>query len=165
MTRPDGGETSRLCHGTCVALAGRGVLIRGPSGSGKSDLALRLIDAPGCGAGSSALTARLVADDQVQLTRVGDALMARAPDRLRNLIEIRGLGIVTVSSEPEVQLAMVVDLMDGKAIERLPEAVQEAALLGVRLPLLRLDAFSASAPARLRAGMAGAGAGPQAGAP
>ena len=70
MTRPDG-SLGCLCHGTCIALAGRGVLIRGPSGSGKSDLALRLIDTPGNGIGAAPLEARLVADDQVHLTRTG----------------------------------------------------------------------------------------------
>jgi serine kinase of HPr protein (carbohydrate metabolism regulator) len=157
MTRLDEGATHCLCHATCIALAGRGVLIRGPSGSGKSDLALRLIDAPGCGTGSSALKARLVADDQVHLTRVADRLVARAPERLHGLIEIRGLGIVKVSSQSRAPLALVVDLVDGKSIERMPGEVPDAVLLGVRLPVLRLDSRSASAPARVRAGIAALG--------
>src|SRR6185312_10220968 len=69
-----------LLHATTVAIDGAAVLLRGPSGSGKSDLALRLIDAG----------ARLVADDQSELRRVGEVVVVRAPDALRGLIEVRG---------------------------------------------------------------------------
>ncbi len=154
MTEPDRGRTVCRLHGSCVALGRQGILIRGPSGSGKSDLALRLIDVPGCGAGISALPARLVADDQVQISRIGDRLIARAPDRLRGLMEIRGLGIVNAACEPEAPLAMVVDLVPRTSIERMPADAGEAVLLGVRLPLLKVDATSPSAPARLRAAVA-----------
>jgi HPr Serine kinase C-terminal domain len=73
-----------MVHGTVVAIDGGGVLLRGPSGRGKSDLALRLIDAG----------ARLVADDQVLLQRSGMQVLARAPAVLAGLLEIRGVGIV-----------------------------------------------------------------------
>jgi HPr kinase/phosphorylase len=154
MTEADNGVAVCLHHGTCIALGPHGILIRGPSGAGKSDLALRLIDAPGCGTGAIVLHASLIADDQVQIRRIDDCLMAKAPARLRGLMEIRGLGIVNADCEPEVRLAMVVDLAPRASIERLPTEAGEAVLLGVRLPLIRIDATSASAPARLRAGLA-----------
>ena len=75
-------------HGTCIAIDGDGVLLRGPSGSGKSDLALRLIDSG----------AMLVGDDQLQLSRMGDQLIVRPPDLLSGQLEIRGIGIVPVTA-------------------------------------------------------------------
>jgi len=138
-----------LIHATCVAIEGpsgpRGVLLRGPSGSGKSDLALRLIDAG----------ARLVADDQCELARVTQSgneppgLVARAPAALSGRIEARGLGIVEAPRLAEVRVALIVDLVPGGTLERLPEPGREE-LLGVSLPRLALDPFEASAPVKLR---------------
>ena len=76
-----------LIHGTCVAIGSCGVLLRGAPGSGKSDLALRLL-------GQAHLDAWLVADDQVQLSRRGNELWAQAPASIASLIEVRGLGII-----------------------------------------------------------------------
>lgn len=129
-----------LVHGTCVDLGGSGVLLRGPSGSGKSDLALRLIDGG----------ARLVADDQVEMTRDGDVLMARAPAALRGRMEVRGIGIVPEEGVNAARLRAVVDLVPPDQVERLPEP-RSVVLLGVELPAVRLHAFEASAPAKLRA--------------
>ena len=98
-------------HGTTVALDGAGVLIRGPSGSGKSDLALRLIDAG----------ARLVADDQTELWRRGEAVLARSPATIAGQIEVRGIGILSLPHLDEVPLRLVVDLIAPDAVERLPE--------------------------------------------
>jgi HPr kinase/phosphorylase len=127
-------------HGTCVLLSGLGVLLRGPSGSGKSDLALRLIDGG----------ARLVADDQVELDRDGDVLRARAPRPLAGLIEARGVGIMPVEAEEEVPVGLVVDLLPATGeTERLPE-VETTDLLGVPVRRLTLHAFHASAAAKLR---------------
>jgi serine kinase of HPr protein (carbohydrate metabolism regulator) len=134
-----------LAHATTVAIGGRGVLLRGPSGSGKSDLALRLIDAG----------ARLVADDQSELWRDGEAVLARAPATIAGLIEVRGLGIVRLDSLPVARLALVVDLVAPDAIERLPEQRSEA-ILGVSIPLVALAPFEASAPAKLRLALAAA---------
>lgn len=127
-------------HGTCVLLSGLGVLLRGPSGSGKSDLALRLIDGG----------ARLVADDQVELDRDGDMLRARAPRALAGLIEARGIGIMPVDAEEDAPVGLVVDLLPaaGKE-ERLPEA-ETTDLLGVPVRRLAIHAFHASAAAKLR---------------
>lgn len=128
-------------HATCVAIEGLGVLLRGPPGSGKSDLALRLID--------MYAGAMLVADDQVEITARGDGLYARAPQITAGKLEVRGVGIVPLAYAPDARLALLVDLMDARDIARLPEAEDEE-LLGVRLPRLALWPFAASAPASLR---------------
>ncbi|MEX2650663.1 MAG: HPr kinase/phosphatase C-terminal domain-containing protein [Alphaproteobacteria bacterium] len=128
----------RQVHGTCVALGRTGVLIRGPSGSGKSDLALRLIDEG----------AVLVADDRVVLRRDAGRVTARAPETLAGLLEVRGLGIVRLAHRRRAALGLVVDLA-AAGIERLPRAAT-CSLLGLALPRIRLDARQASAPAKLR---------------
>jgi serine kinase of HPr protein (carbohydrate metabolism regulator) len=128
---------------TCVVVDGAGVLLRGPPGSGKSDLALRLVDEG----------AKLVADDGVELRRSGDAIIARlppvAPDSVRGRIEVRGLGIAPVPSVAEARLDLVVDLVPADAVERLPEPAT-AEFLGVKLSLLRLNGLEPSAPAKVR---------------
>jgi HPr kinase/phosphorylase len=128
-----------LVHGTCVAIAGRGVLLRGPSGSGKSDLALRLIEAG----------AWLVADDQVRLSAARNRLVASAPVSLRGLIEVRGVGIVPVKSVARAPLALVVDLVAAKDVPRLPEP-SSVQIEGIALPHLLLAPFEASAPVKVR---------------
>ena len=129
-------------HGTCIAIDGEGVLLRGPSGSGKSDLALRMIDNG----------AVLVGDDQLQLSRSENQLIARAPDVLSGQLEIRGLGIVPVASVPQAPLLLVIDLVPADQVLRFPET-GSCTYLGIRIPLLSLAAFEASAPAKLRQGL------------
>ncbi len=131
-------------HATSVALGGDGILLRGPSGSGKSDLALRLIDEG----------ARLVADDQTELERVGAGLEMRAPATLAGRMEVRGLGIVGLPTIAAAPLRLVVDLVAPDAVERLPEP-EFCTLLAVRVPLLRLAPFAASATAKLRLALRG----------
>jgi serine kinase of HPr protein (carbohydrate metabolism regulator) len=133
-------------HATCVALRARrgwrGVLLRGPSGSGKSDLALRLIDS----------NARLVSDDQTELERAGLQLFATAPPTIAGLIEVRGLGIVRLPRDQlvaRVPLTLLVDLVAERQIERLPEPRHEC-VLGVRLPVMAVAPFEPSAPTKLR---------------
>lgn len=126
-------------HGTCVALDGRGVLLRGPSGAGKSDLALRLI-----GAG-----AELVADDQVEIERRGDVLIARPPAILAGLIEVRGVGILRLGARTEAALALVIDLVGAKEIERLPEP-ERTTIAEIGLPRVALDAHEPSASIKVR---------------
>ena len=130
---------SYLVHGTAVAIDGRAVLLRGPSGSGKSDLALRLIDAG----------AQLVADDQTELVRVGDRIVARPPATIVGLIEVRGIGILRLDPLMEAPLALLADLVQPETVERLPMPRLEL-VLGLDLPLIALMPFEASAAAKLR---------------
>jgi serine kinase of HPr protein (carbohydrate metabolism regulator) len=153
MTKPDRG-VSCLVHATCIDIGGLGILIRGAPGSGKSDLALRLIDQPGMGLAGASSTAVLVSDDQVVLWRKGEEICAKPPEKIEGLMEIRGLGILRVPYRSATVLRLVVDLTKAELIERLPEPVDPIKeLLGVNLPLLRLDAKFASAPARVRAAL------------
>jgi serine kinase of HPr protein (carbohydrate metabolism regulator) len=128
---------------TCVVVEGCGLLLRGPSGSGKSELALQLIDGG----------ARLVADDGVELRRQGERLFARlpagAPESVRGRVELRGLGILPVPSVAEASLDLVIDLVPVSGLERLPEPMT-VELMGVALPLLRLSATEPSAAAKVR---------------
>jgi RNase adaptor protein for sRNA GlmZ degradation len=143
--------SSKLLHATCVALPGPGgplgVLLRGSSGTGKSDLALRLIDRG----------ARLVADDQCEVTvegssgedrAAGPRLIARAPVATAGLLEVRGLGIAEVPTLAQAPIALLVDLVARDEVERLPDRASEA-ILDVDLPRLALDPFEAAAPAKL----------------
>lgn len=142
-----------LVHGTCVALGRSAALLRGPSGSGKSDLALRFLFL--ARRGPAALEAPiLVADDQVCLTRKGARLLASAPPTIRGRIEVRGVGIVDVKSLEEAELALVVDLVPAGEVERLPEADATARLMGLEVPLIRLSPWQASAPIKLAVALA-----------
>ncbi|MCW9034935.1 MAG: HPr kinase/phosphatase C-terminal domain-containing protein [Alphaproteobacteria bacterium] len=126
-------------HGTCVAIEGKGVLIRGDSGAGKSDLALRLIDGG----------AILVADDRVVITPDGDSLIASPPDLLAGKLEVRGIGIVTLPYMEAVSIAVVIDLTTPENIDRLPES-QTAPIEDALLPLTVLSPFEQSAPQKVR---------------
>ncbi|PWC55028.1 HPr kinase/phosphatase C-terminal domain-containing protein [Azospirillum sp. TSO22-1] len=135
-------------HGTCVLVGGIGVLLRGPSGGGKSDVAVRLID-------DGAL---LVADDQVQVRAQGDRLMATAPAPLAGLIEVRGVGILPVPTAETAEIRLVVDLVSADAVERLPEP-ETVTLMDHSVPHLALSPFDASTPAKLRLAAAAVAAG------
>ncbi len=128
-----------LLHATAIAIDGRAVLLRGDSGSGKSDLALRLIDAG----------ARLVADDQSELHRRGDGIIVRSPATIAGLIEVRGIGIFRLDALGEAPVALIADLVPAENLERLP-ARQSETILGLALPLIAVAPFEASAPAKLR---------------
>ena len=118
---------------------GAGILLRGPSGSGKSDLALRLIDGG----------ARLVADDQTELRRTATGVVASAPPTIAGLIEIRGLGLLPCPAVASAPLRLVVDLVAPEQVERLPEP-RLCRYLDCAIPLISLAPFEASAPAKLR---------------
>ncbi|MCR9219497.1 MAG: aldolase [Alphaproteobacteria bacterium] len=142
-------------HGTAIARAGpagvasgvaaAGVLLRGPAGVGKSDLAFRMIDAG---------RARLVADDRVVVTPgPGPDAPATlsAPAALAGRIELRGLGVVRLEAHevaPAARLLLIVDLVPRDTVPRLP-APDPVELCGVAAPRLRLCAFDASTPAKI----------------
>ena len=109
-----------LIHATCVAINGKGILLLGKSGSGKSDLALRLCDQNGHGIASVAKMASLVADDQVILRLMESKVMASAPASIAGKLEIRGLGIVLMPYLSEVQIKLIACLSNLINIERLP---------------------------------------------
>ena len=127
---------------SCVAIGYQGVLLAGPSGSGKSDLALRLIDAGG----------RLVADDLVALAAERGDLIARpgGDEAHYGLLEVRGVGLLSVPNRPQITVSLWVRHSD--APERLPEAAT-AAVQGIDIPLLQLSFLEASTPAKIRAAL------------
>ncbi len=129
-------------HGTCVVIGDAGILIRGGPGAGKSDLALRLIDDG----------ARLVSDDQVRLQNRCGTIIASAPDAIKEMIEVNGIGLIRLDAKRitgEAPLTLLVDLVGAGGIERLPRPQVET-VLGVSLPRIALSPFEASAPAKLR---------------
>jgi serine kinase of HPr protein (carbohydrate metabolism regulator) len=129
-------------HASCVIWQGIGVLLRGPSGIGKSDLALRLIEGG----------AVLVADDRVLVERDGDQLLASPPDNLAGLLEVRGLGILRFPYQVKAPIRLLVHLVEIAEMERLPESATEE-ILGISLPLRTLSAREPSAPVKVRLAM------------
>jgi serine kinase of HPr protein (carbohydrate metabolism regulator) len=124
--------SSDLLHASCVAIGGKAVLIAGRSGTGKSDLALRLIDRG----------AVLVSDDYTELRRRNQTLFATPPARIAGKIEVRGVGLVEMPHLAEAEVVLLIDL-DGTA-ERMPEA-QTRRLAGVDVPVVTLAPLEASA--------------------
>jgi serine kinase of HPr protein (carbohydrate metabolism regulator) len=129
--------SAETLHASTVATDGRAVVIMGPSGSGKSDLALRLLD--------RGFT--LVSDDRTILRRDGDRLVASAPANIAGKLEIRGIGIVDMETAGDMPVALLVELTN--EIQRLPDENPERPVLGVRLPLITIDAMTASAPSKV----------------
>lgn len=127
---------SATIHAGCIAIRGRGVLIAGTSGRGKSDLALRLIDRG----------AQLVSDDYTLLEARAGRLFASAPPRIVGRIEVRGVGIVAVEPLAEAPVCLAIDV--DAAPERLPEPAA-ASFLGIEVPSIALAALEASTPLKL----------------
>ncbi len=134
--------SSETLHATSVAIDGRAVLIEGRSGSGKSDLALRLIDRG----------AVLVSDDYTVLVRRDGRLLARPPATIAGRIEVRGLGIVPLPHVEDVPVALIVRV-DGEVL-RMPER-RVRSLADVEVPELALAPFEASAPIKLEMALRG----------
>lgn len=133
-------------HATCVALEGHGVLLRGPSGVGKSDIAARMIVETG---------AQLVSDDVTYLNVTDGHLIARAPTAIAGRMELRGVGILGLPARKSVTVALVVDLT--QTPQRLPEPAHEA-LLGIELPRVELNPHESGAIAKLRLALGAGGA-------
>lgn len=145
-------ETDVL-HGTCVALGRHAALLRGPSGSGKSDLALRFLFLARRGPVAQEAPS-LVADDQVMVKREEGRIIADAPGSILGQMEVRGIGVVGIRPVAGAELVLVVDLVHAAEMERLPEAGATADVLGVKLPLVRLAPFEYSAPIKLALALA-----------
>ena len=129
--------SAETIHASTVAKEGRAVLITGPSGSGKSDLALRLLD--------RGFT--LVSDDRTIVRKVGERLLASAPPNIAGKLEIRGIGIIDMEAAADIPVALLIELTSD--IQRLPDDSRERPILGVRLPIITIDAMTASAPAKV----------------
>jgi len=129
--------SAETVHASTVALDGRAVLITGPSGSGKSDLALRLLDRGFV----------LVSDDRTIVKRQDERLLASAPPNIAGKLEIRGIGIVDVETVSDLPVALIIELTSD--IQRLPDDSRERPILGVSLPLISIDAMTASAPSKV----------------
>jgi serine kinase of HPr protein (carbohydrate metabolism regulator) len=129
--------SAETLHCSTVAKNGRAILITGPSGSGKSDLTLRLLD--------RGFT--LVSDDQTTIKKDGSRLMASAPPTIAGKLEIRGIGIVEMERVENVPVALLVELTGEFA--RMPDDSRERPILGVRLPLVSIDAMTASATSKV----------------
>lgn len=129
--------SSETVHASTVSIGGRAVLISGRPGSGKSDLALRLIDRG----------AVLVSDDYTIITRSGKRLLASAPETIRGRIEIRGVGLVEMPHETAVPVALVVEI--DEPVPRMPEAGRTRLIANIAVPLFALAPHEASAPIKV----------------
>ncbi|MCM8731366.1 HPr kinase/phosphorylase [Hephaestia sp. GCM10023244] len=134
--------SSETLHASCVAVHGRAVLIEGPSGSGKSDLALRLIDRG----------AQLVADDYTILTRENGTLKASPPATIAGQIEVRALGIVDMPHVDRAPVALLVRLVERP--ERMPADDSDRLIAGIVVPEIALNAHEASAPIKVELALA-----------
>ncbi len=129
-------------HATAIKINNKGVLFLGKSGSGKSDLSLRMIIEH---------NAKIIADDRVIVKNIKEKLIASAPTNLKGLIEIRGIGIINLDYVSQSKIDLVVNLISDK-IERLPEN-RYYSIENLMLPLIELNPFEASAPAKLLAAL------------
>ena len=125
-------------HASCISINHHGILIKGPPGSGKSDLALRLIKKGG----------RLVADDRVIVKYHNNILLASPPILLVGLIEVRGIGIIKLDFQKSCTISLVINLVKNESLPRLPRR-QNFEIFGVNLPLIHLPAFEASSVAKV----------------
>lgn len=120
-------------HASMVVLADRGIVITGPSGVGKTQLALALI----CHADTQGLFGRLVADDQIFLTGHRDSLLASAPATISGLVEVRGVGPVGTPFEAKAPVDLIVQLSDSGQSARFPQR-ETHDIMGCNVPLLEL---------------------------
>lgn len=135
-------------HASAFSLRGRGILVRGGPGTGKSSLVLSFVEDP-------RRDALLVADDRVELRSEGGAVIAVVPEPLRGLLEVRGVGIVRLPYRPQVVLGLVVDLVPAEAAPRLPEAEDRVAVLDATLPRVVMISGQHDAAQRIRIAASG----------
>ncbi len=121
-------------YANSVNINGFGILIRGISGCGKSDLSLRLIH---MGSG-------LISDDQTAVIKKDDIIILNAPETIAGKIEIRGFGILNIAYDKNIVLRLIVDLLPVDQIERMPMQNYDI-ILDVKIPILQLNAFEISA--------------------
>ena len=129
-------------HATAIAFKSKGILIVGNSGSGKSDLALRLI---------SNHQARLIADDRVDITTSSKKIFASPPEILKGLLEVRGVGIINMEHVASAEIKMVVELIDKKP-ERMP-LPEFYKINDIKLPLIKINPFEISSPEKVLAAL------------
>ena len=130
-------------HASTVAIDGRAVMITGKSGSGKSDLALRLIDRG----------AALISDDYTLVQRVGAQLFASPPETIRGKMEVRGVGVITKPALENIPVGLIVDL-DLPAI-RFPDPMEMRLIVGILVPAISLVGFEASTPIKIELALGG----------
>lgn len=128
-----------LEHGSCIKYQDKGILILGPSGSGKSDLALRLIDDGGV----------LISDDYVEIEYKDGAIIANTAPNIGGMIEVRGIGLIKLDYLKSSPLHLVLDLVQMKEIDRIPEK-QFYRVMDCEVLRVKFDAFSASAVAKIK---------------
>jgi HPr kinase/phosphorylase len=150
MTRANSdadGDASRV-HGNALIIGDKGVLLRGPSGSGKSALTLALI----AFAEQRGVFSRLIGDDRIELGVRHGRLIARPHPTIAGMIEARGIGILRVPHEAAGVIRLVVDLVDKASPPppRLPpEDLLQTKIRGVAVPRLWADASNSSAPGQI----------------
>ncbi len=129
--------SSERLHATCVAIGEVAVLIVGRSGSGKSDLAVRLIDRG----------AMLVSDDSTHIERRGDHLFASAPDTIKGKIELFGVGILNMPTRQDVAVKLIVSLDEPPT--RMPDWGDCRQVAGIDMPVIGISGHEASAPIKV----------------
>lgn len=139
MSRDGSGAT---VHASAVAIDGQAVMIEGPSGSGKSDLCLRLIDRG----------AILIGDDRLALERQATRIMASPAPNIAGKIEVRGIGIIDMDFTAPMPIALIVELVEETPRYPLDRAACER--LGLTLPLLRINAREPSAAIKVELALA-----------
>ena len=131
-------------HSTLVIVKDKGVLLQGKSGSGKSDLALRLIERYG---------AELVSDDVVRIIKKNGRVYGSAPQNIAGLLEVRGIGIISYPYQESSAIELAVNLKDNADnIERLPSVCKEV-IFGLEIPQIDLYAKEDSAPEKILAAL------------
>lgn len=133
--------SSETLHCSTVAIDGRAVMIEGRSGSGKSDLALRLIDRG----------AMLVSDDYTIALRKGKVLHASSPANIAGKMEVRGIGLVEMKHVSDVPVALIVQLFD--TVDRMPPTPELRVVAGVSVPVMKIAPMENSAPIKVELAM------------